>query len=494
MRLSGISKSFDGTVVLKNMDLEVIPGETLILLGENGAGKSTLKNIMCGLLPSDGGSIEFDGVAQADWSDTKAKELGLAAIHQELSLFPNLSVAENVNITALGNGRGYVSPKQLVKRTDAMFRELLEIDLDTSKLVSELPLGQRQLVEIVKAIRTASSVLVLDEPTTSLSIQERQQLFAVMRRLRDSGYALVHVTHFLEEIEAVGDRVAVMRDGELVSLKDKNELSIHEIEQLMVGRELASVSRPGSKSHEKSPVVLDVSNLGDDSLLHDISFSVRAGEVVGIAGLSGAGRSELMQAIVGLRPAAGSVTVCGEPFTRRSVSAGIERGIVLVSEDRRAEQAFLERTVRENLTSPMLSRVSNRFGWMKITSEKTLAQQLISRFGVKTESSSADFGSMSGGNQQKAILGRWLSLNPKVCLLDEPTKGIDVGAKADVQGTIFDLAAEGMGLVVVSSDLPELFQVSDRILVMKGGTFTAELDRSEFDATTILRAASIGKA
>lgn len=490
MRLRGISKSFDGTTVLKKLDLEVNAGQTLILLGENGAGKSTLKNIMSGLLQSDGGLIEFKGVPQTEWNSRKAKEVGLAAIHQELSLFPNLSVAENVNITALGNGRGYVSRRRLEQRTDAMFRDLLEIDLDTSRLVSELPLGQRQLVEIVKAIRTASSVLVLDEPTTSLSIKERQHLFSVMRRLRDNGYALVHVTHFLEEIQEVGDRVAVMRDGELVALASKDELTVPEIEQLMVGRELAAVTRPMSAAHVDSPMVLEVSHLGDDSLLHDISFSVKAGEVVGMAGLSGAGRSELMQSIVGLRPARGVVRVCGDDFSHRTVSRGIDRGIVLVSEDRRAEQAFLGRTVRENLTSPKLSRVSSRLGWMSVGKEKRLTKDLISRFGVKTESSSAEFGTMSGGNQQKAVLARWLSLDPKVCLLDEPTKGIDVGAKADVQRTIFDLAANGMGVVVVSSDLPELFQVSDRILVMKGGTFTAELRSSDFDAAAILRAAS----
>ncbi|MET4781354.1 sugar ABC transporter ATP-binding protein [Glaciihabitans sp. UYNi722] len=494
MRLSGISKSFDGTTVLKSMDLDVVRGEILILLGENGAGKSTLKNIMCGLLAPDGGSIEFQGTVQTEWNPRKAKELGLAAIHQELSLFPNLSVAENVNMIGLGNGRGYVETKDLERRTNAMFQDLLEIGIDSSILVAELPLATRQLVEIVKAIRTASSVLVLDEPTTSLSIQERRQLFTAMRRLRDNGYALVHVTHFLEEIEAVGDRVAIMRDGELVALNTKNELTVPQIEQLMVGRELAAVSRPETPPHDGAPVVLDVSDLGDAALLHDINLSVRSGEVVGIAGLSGAGRSELMQALVGLRAAHGDVKLEGRRFNRRSVVAGVQRGIVLVSEDRRTEQAFLERTVLENLTASMLGRVSNKLGLMRLGKERQLVGELIKKFGVRTDSANAEFGSMSGGNQQKAILARWLSLSPKVCLLDEPTKGIDVGAKAEVQRTIFELASTGVGLLVVSSDLPELFHVSDRILVMKGGTITAELHRSEFDATTILRAASSEKA
>lgn len=494
LRLTGVSKSFDGTTVLKRLDLEVHRGETLILLGENGAGKSTLKNILCGLVASDGGEIEFNGVIESSWSSQRAKDLGLAAIHQELSLFPNLSVAENVNMLGLSQSRtGYVSMRQLVARTDELFRDLLDIELDSSQLVSDLPLGQRQLVEIVKAIQSASSVLVLDEPTTSLSISERQQLFRVMRRLRASGYALIHVTHFLEEVEEVGDRVAVMRDGEIVAFKHKGDLTIPEIEELMVGRELAAVHRERSSVDATAPVVLEVTDIRDGTMVNGVSLSVRKGEILGIAGLTGAGRSELMQSLVGLRPAEGSVVIAGKPFEDRSVLESRRRGMVLVSEDRRAEQAFLERTVRENLTSARLDSVSTRFGLMRTRKETALTNTLIKDFGVKTSGSEAPFGAMSGGNQQKGILARWLSLSPSVCLLDEPTKGIDVGAKAEVQRTIFELADDGVAVIVVSSDLPELFQVSDRILVMRGGKIAAELARDQFDPALILRAASSGR-
>jgi ABC-type sugar transport system ATPase subunit len=492
--LTGVSKSFDGTTVLKRLNLEVFRGETLILLGENGAGKSTLKNILCGLIPSDGGEIEFDGVVQEHWSSARAKEVGLAAIHQELSLFSNMTVAENVHMLSLGRGRsGLVSKKQLVARTNQLFRDLLEIEMDSSKLVSDLALGQRQLVEIVKAIQSASNVLVLDEPTTSLSISERRQLFQVMRRLRASGHALIHVTHFLEEVEEVGDRVAVMRDGEVVALRHKDDLTIPQIEQFMVGRELAMVHRERITVTEDSPVLLEATDLRDDVILNGVSLSVRAGEVLGIAGLNGAGRSELMQALVGLRPSSGTVQLKGERYENRSVKESRRRGMVLVSEDRRAEQAFLERTVRENLSSSSLDRVSNRVGVMRSRKEKAMSATLVKEFGVKTASTEADFGAMSGGNQQKAVLARWLGLEPRVCLLDEPTKGIDVGAKAEVQRTIFGLAEQGVAVVVVSSDLPELFQVSDRILVMRGGGIAAELPRDEFDPATILRAASSGR-
>lgn len=494
IRLRGVSKSFEGTAVLKELDLDVRRGETLVLLGENGAGKSTLKNILCGLISSDGGELEFDGAIEDNWSAKRAKVLGLAAIHQELSLFSNMSVAENVHILELGKGSGgFIRARALERDTNALFRDLLGMDIDSSQLVGDLPLGQRQLVEIVKAIRSASSVLVLDEPTTSLSMNERQNLFTVMRRLRDSGYALIHVTHFLREVEEVGNRVAVMRDGEIVALAEKGDLTVRQIEEAMVGRELAEVTRPtGLVDPATQRTVLEVKDLRDETLLTGISFSVRSGEIVGIAGLTGAGRSELMHSIIGLRECEGTVILDGIPFQKRSVISSKKRGLVLVSEDRREEQAFLERPVRENLTSAMLESISTRRGWLKPLSEKALAQKLISGFSVKTASAEADLGSMSGGNQQKAILARWLSLEPTVCLLDEPTKGIDVGAKAQVQEIIFALGSSGVGVVVVSSDLPELFQVADRILVMRRGSIAAEFARSEFDAAKILRAASGG--
>ncbi|UOR01359.1 sugar ABC transporter ATP-binding protein [Leucobacter allii] len=494
LRLEGISKSFTGTVVLKKLDLDVRAGETLILLGENGAGKSTLKNILSGLIPSDGGRIVFNGQVEEAWSTTRAKELGLAAIHQELSLFPNMTVAENVCVLELGQGGPFVSPRRLVRKVDRMFKDLLDMEFDSSQLVRDLPLGQRQLVEIVKAVGSASSVLVLDEPTTSLSIQERQQLFTVMRRLRASGFALIHVTHFLEEVEAVGDRVAVMRDGEVVAVRDSGDITVSEIEQFMVGRELAAVQRPERSQQIADDVVLSVAGLEDEALLQGIDLEVRAGEVVGLAGLTGAGRSELLCALVGLRESTGRVEIDGTAFENRSVEESRKRGMVLVSEDRRSEQAFLERTVRENLTAPFLRRVSNGFGWMRSKQERVLANTLIGDFDVKTASSEAEFGAMSGGNQQKAILARWLSLDPKVCLLDEPTKGIDVGAKAQVQRTIFELSDSGVGVVVASSDLPELFQLCDRILVMSNGAIATELTRDAFDPAVILRAASSGKA
>jgi ribose transport system ATP-binding protein len=494
LRLRGVSKSFDGTTVLKELDLDVKRGETVVLLGENGAGKSTLKNILCGLVKSDGGEIEFNGELERDWSAARAKELGLAAIHQELSLFSNMSVAENVHILELAKGSaGFIRTRRLEAKTDEMFRDLLDIEMDSSQLVSDLPLGQRQLVEIVKAIRSASSVLVLDEPTTSLSMEERQHLFKVMRRLRDSGYALIHVTHFLEEVEQVGNKVAIMRDGEIVAFAKSGELSVSRIEQHMVGRELGAVKReaPEGDGHDR-PVVLEVDKIRDNSILQGVSFSLRAGEILGIAGLTGAGRSELMQGIIGIRPVQGDVTLHGKPYMNRSVTDSKKRGLVLVSEDRREEQAFLERSVRENLTAPLLERVSTRLGWIRRQAERELATSMVKKFDVKTDGIESDLGSMSGGNQQKAILARWLGLDPTVCLLDEPTKGIDVGAKAQVQQIIFDLARRGVGVVVVSSDLPELFQVSDRILVMRQGRIAAELNQQDFNGPDVLRAASGG--
>ena len=492
MRLRGISKSFDGTTVFSGLDLDLRAGEVLVLLGENGAGKSTIKNILSGIVAPDAGTIEFDGQAEASWSQSRAAELGVAAIHQELSLFPNLSVAENVLIRELSRSSvGPVSRRRLVREAAALFRDLLGVDLDVTRPVESLSLGQRQVVEIVKAVRMASSVLILDEPTTSLSMHDREQLFRVIGRLRAEGFAIVHVTHFLDEVAAVGDRVAIMRDGAIVAQAAAGELSAAQIEQHMIGREVAAVARERANDRPaEGAVALEVAGLDDGERVRDVSFSVRRGEILGLAGLTGAGRTEVLHAIVGLRPALGDVAVAGVPYRARRLAESKRRGLVLVSEDRRLEQAFLQRPIAENVTAPWLSRVFRRGGWLDRRRERAFAGALVDEFDVRYDSLDSPIASLSGGNQQKVILARWISSDPEVVLLDEPTKGIDVGARAQIQERVFRLAARGAAIVVVSSDLPELMSLSDRILVMQRGRVTAAFAREEFDPAAILRAAS----
>ena len=497
LELKGVAKSFAGVPVLRDINLAVGRGETLVLLGENGAGKSTLKNILCGLLPPDAGTIALNGEVKTNWSAKEAKQSGVGAIAQELSLFPNLSVAENVFISELSTGRGgLVNRRRINEETVTIFEDLLEESIDPNALVDSLPLGKRQLVEIVKAVRRASSLLILDEPTTSLSIEERQRLFVVMNRLRGAGYGLIHVTHFLEEVAAVGDRVAIMRDGVIVTTAHKADLTPGQIEKDMAGKVLLAAD---SRLHLDPPrdevPILEVEGMRDDSLLTGVSFQVRAGEIVGLAGLTGAGRTETLLGIVGLREVSGTVTVEGQSFSDRSPAKALSKGLVLVSEDRRSEQAYLGRSVRENITSAGLEDLRTKFGpFLSLRREKAASVDLATQFDVRSASINVPMVTLSGGNQQKAILARWISRSPRICLLDEPTKGIDVGAKAEVHGLVADLVRSGVGVVLVSSDVEELFALSHRILVLKDGAVVDELVREDFDATRIVRSASTGRA
>lgn len=495
LQLQGVAKSFAGVPVLRDINLAVGRGETLVLLGENGAGKSTLKNILCGLLAPDAGTIALKGEVKATWSAKEAKQSGVGAIAQELSLFPNLSVAENVFISELSKGKGLVNRRRINEETVTIFEDLLDESVNPNALVDSLPLGKRQLVEIVKAVRRASSLLILDEPTTSLSIEERQRLFVVMNRLREAGYGLIHVTHFLEEVAAVGDRVAIMRDGVIVTTAHKADLTPGQIEQDMAGKTLLAVDdRLHLDPPSDGPPLLEVETLRDDSLLTGVSFEVRAGEIVGLAGLTGAGRTETLLGIVGLREVSGTVTVKGKRFSNRSPAKALGKGLVLVSEDRRSEQAYLGRSVRENITSAGLKDLRTRFGpFLSLRREKAASAELAGRFDVRSASINVPMVTLSGGNQQKAILARWISRSPQICLLDEPTKGIDVGAKAEVHGLVADLVRAGVGVVLVSSDVEELFALSHRILVLKDGAVVDELLREDFDATRIVRSASTGR-
>ncbi len=483
--------------MLTDINLFVARGETLVLLGENGAGKSTLKNILCGLLEPDSGQIALSGEVRKEWDARAARDAGVGAIAQELSLFPNLSVAENVFITELSSSRwGLLNRRRINEETKAAFHDLLDEDIDPEALVGTLPLGKRQLVEIVKAVQRASTLLILDEPTTSLSIEERQRLFTVMRRLRDSGFGLIHVTHFLDEVKAVGDRVAIMRDGVIVTTASPDELTPGQIERDMAGSVLIAVEHELNLAPPAdAPPVLEVEDLRDETLLDGVSFSIRPGEVVGLAGLTGAGRTETVLGIIGLRPVTGRVLLDGQEFTGRSPKKSLEIGMVLVSEDRRSEQAFLGRSVKENLTAVSLGHLTS--GLMRLLSlrkERSEARELAATFDVRSSSIDVPMVTLSGGNQQKVVLARWFSQHPRVVLLDEPTKGVDVGAKAEVHRLIADLTSKGVAVVLVSSDLSELFALSHRILVLHSGRVVDEQVRGQFDATRIVKAASSGHA
>jgi len=501
IRLEGIGKSYGGVWVLRGATLSVAPGEVVALVGENGAGKTTLKNVVCGLVAPNEGAIIFRGRRYRGLSTNEARILGIAAIHQELSLFPNLTVAENIHIDALPTRFGIVDMKSALREAQRFISEILGSEINPREQVGRLSLGERQLVEIAKALNRASTMLILDEPTTSLSIPERKRLFEVVARLRERGYALIYITHFLEEVYELADRVIVLRDGQIVGRGTPSAIGPRQLENLMVGRELAEAHADLSSSYPSSTaasgsrkVVLRVRNLSDPALLRDVDFDVAVGEIVGLAGLVGSGRTEIAQSIFGIRNAVGQVEVDGSPFLNRTPALAKARGIAFVSEDRRADQAFPGRSIRENLTSTILNTLlAGPLGYLSPARQRGAALKLKEEYDVRYPSLEAPMVSLSGGNQQRSVIARWLAKRPVICALDEPTKGIDVGARADVHRLIARLAGEGMAVLLISSDLPELLALSHRVLVMHKGRLVGEIQRDGFDPMVVLRAMSTGR-
>ena len=501
IRVDGVGKSYSGVWVLKDASFHVARGEIVALMGENGAGKSTLKNILCGLASPDAGTIAFDGATYPRLTPQDARRLGIAAIHQELSLFPNLSVAENVHmgVGSLPTRLGLVDAAAMTRETRRLLTDFLET-VDPALPVDRLSLGERQLVEVAKALHRASSMLIFDEPTTSLSLPERRRLFDVVRGLRDRGYAIIYITHFMEEVYELADRIVVLRDGRLVGQGTPGEIDRQQLTNLMVGRELADLdtglARSGRSAArpDDAKVALRVRDLADGGLVRGVSFDLHVGEILGLAGLMGAGRSEVAEAIFGIGATEGRVEVRGAPFERRSPREAKARGIALVSEDRRAHQVFPGRSVRENLTTTILDRLRMLAGYLSPARQGRRAKALARDHGVRHPGLEAPMVALSGGNQQKCVIARWLATQPAIYIMDEPTKGIDVGAKADIHRLVARLAGQGMAVLLISSDLPELLALSHRIMVMHKGRIVGELDRARFDAATVVRMASAGQA
>jgi ABC-type sugar transport system ATPase subunit len=494
LRVAAVSKQFVGVSVLDDINFEVDRGEILMLVGMNGAGKSTLKNILSGLVAPDAGEVHFAGNTLSALSTSEADSLGIGTIHQELSLFENLSVAENIHLPHLPQRLGRVDRPQMAQQAREILHDRLGTRINPWLDVEELSLGERQMVEIAKAIHRSSSLLILDEPTTCLSLPERERLFGAVTRLRDQGYAIIYITHFMEEVYELGDRIAVLRDGRVVGTGTRDDIPQERLIRLMIGRDLSAMMAPPQPVPATAPVALEVAHLSDGAMVHDISFDLRAGEILGLAGLMGAGRSEIAEMLLGLRRGAGNITLHGQPFNSRSPCTAMERGLVLVSEDRRRDQAFLGRAVRENLTASVLQRLATGlFGYLSLDRERARAADAAATFSVHHPGLEAFMLALSGGNQQKTIIARWLQAGPQVCILDEPTKGVDIGARADVYGLIRERAATGVAFLLISSDLPELMGLAHRVIVLHKGRIAGELPRAEAEAHRILAMASTGR-
>lgn len=492
LRAVDITKTYAGVHALVGASFELRAGEAHALVGENGAGKSTLIKVITGAVQADGGRIELNGETITHHSPRLAKSLGIAAIYQQPALFPELTVAENIT-TGLEQGGLWrrIDWKERASRASELLAQVgANIDHDT--LASELSMPQQQLVEIARAVGADARVLIMDEPTASLSEREARNLFVVIDRLRSRGVGVIYISHRLEELPLIADRVTVLRDGRTIDTRPMREVSIPELIHLMVGRELSAVFP--KRAVEQGNVLLELRRLGCSSAgINDVTLSVRAGEIVGLAGLVGAGRTELARTIFGLTPAdRGEIFLRGEPVDIKSPAQAVRRGIAYLPEDRRRHGVIPEMAVSANITLASLDRLS-RFGAMDFGREKEIAVDYTRRFGIKTPAIFARVETLSGGNQQKVALSRWLATNPSVLILDEPTQGIDVGAKSEIHELMIELASRGMAILMISSELPEILGMSDRIAVMRGGTIVGILESAEATQQKVL-ALALGTA
>ncbi len=483
-----LARSFSGIRALTDASMEVQAGEIHALVGENGAGKSTLVNILTGALAPDAGRVVLDGAAVVTFTPQEARRLGIVAIHQHPALFPDLSVAENLAI-GLEDTRWWARVDWRQRRARA--RDLLasvgaRIDVDREAAALSLP--EQQLVEIARALGTRARVLLLDEPTASLTPQEVDRLFALLAGLKASGTAIVYISHRLEELPRLADRVTVLRDGRTVGTHPMSEVDHARLIKLMVGREVASVYPP--RDVRIGEPVLEVDRLTSTGAgIHDVSLTVRQGEIVGLAGLVGAGRTELARVLFGLEAIdSGTVRLGGRLLAPRSPAEAIAAGVAYLPEDRRRHGVILDLPVSANLTLATLSYVSHR-GLIDRSEESAVARRLVQALAIKTPSVDAPVRQLSGGNQQKVALGRWLVEPPRLLVLDEPTQGVDVGAKAEIHRLIGALARDGMAVLMISSELTEVLGMSDRIVVMREGTTTAAFTRDEATPERVMAAA-----
>ncbi len=483
----GISKQFASIEVLRDVDLDLVAGEIHALLGENGAGKSTFAKILAGVHRPSRGTLKLNGKTVDVTNPIVAQKLGITLIHQEPISFPDLSVAENLVLGRHdGPPLGRVHWAEMTSDANQLM-DLLGIKMDVTKPMRGLSIADQQMVEIARALASDSRLIIMDEPTAPLTPKEVDTLFGIARRLRDEGRTIVFITHRLEEVRALCDRVTVFRDGNKIATEEIASLSDTDIIRLMIGRPVKEyLHRSNSALGE---VALKVDHLSLPGFFQDISFEVRKGEIVGLGGLVGAGRTDVARAIFGIAPAqSGTVTINGNAVVIRDPSQAIGLGLAFVPEDRAVAGIFRTLSVEENITAAIPARIAPG-GFIRRAVERTLASDSVKRLRIRLASLRQPIGELSGGNQQKAILARWLLTDPGVLILDEPTRGIDIGVKAEFYDMIGELAASGRAILLISSELPELLALSNRILVMSEGRLTANLSRAEATQESVMRAA-----
>ncbi len=486
LKMSSVVKEFPGVKALDDAHLNIYPGRVMALLGENGAGKSTLMKVMTGIYEKDAGSIFYQGVQTTFKGPRDSRERGVSIIHQELNLIPGLTIAENIflgrePVSALGRidwRTMYANAQKLL--------DMLKVQFSPETVVGQLSIGEQQMVEIAKALSFSSNVIVMDEPTDALTERETESLFAVIRQLRAEGKGIVYISHRLKEILEICDDATVMRDGRFIAEAPVSELTEDRIIEMMVGRSLQEQyprldTPPGE-------VVLDGQNLIAPGV-NNVSLQLRAGEILGISGLMGAGRTELVKALYGANPiSSGTISISGKPVKLTTPAQGLQAGIVYISEDRKGDGLVLELGVRENMSLASLQQFSGAIG-IDRKKESAVVNDFIDRFNIKTPSAEQLIKNLSGGNQQKVAIAKGLMLNPKVLIVDEPTRGVDVGARKEIYQLMNEFKAKGMSIIMVSSDMPEVLGMSDRILVMHDGKITGEFAHAEATQEKLMRCA-----
>ncbi|WP_447652730.1 sugar ABC transporter ATP-binding protein [Microbacterium sufflavum] len=488
LELAGVQKAFGSVIALRSGTITVEPGSIHALVGENGAGKSTLVKIVAGLYQRDAGTFRLNG-ADVDFTSTaQSKAAGVAVIYQEPTLFPDLSVTENIFMGRQPLGRfGRIDRKGMRHEVERLFTRL-GVTIDPDRPAEGLSIADQQVIEIAKAVSLDAALLIMDEPTAALSGVEVERLFAIARSLRDEGRGLIFISHRFDEVFALCDTVTVMRDGAYIATSAVADTTVDELVRQMVGREVAELF-PKQEATIGEPL-LEVEGLTSPGLFHDISFTVRAGEIVGLAGLVGAGRSEVARAVFGVDGyREGTVRMTGRRIPPRRPVDAMRAGLALVPEDRRKQGLVIESGVGGNITLAIRRRLA-RLGLLTTAMENRAAREWASRLEVKTHALDTVAATLSGGNQQKVVLAKWLATQPRVLLIDEPTRGIDVGTKSEVHRLLSQLAGQGMGILMISSELPEVLGMADRVLVMREGRITAEIPRSEATSENVMFAAT----
>lgn len=489
--MKDIQKSFGSNRVLVGAGMELKTGEVHALMGENGAGKSTLMKILTGVYTKDSGQVLVDGKEVAYKSPTEAEKNGIVFIYQELNVLYDLTVEENLFLNKEIKGTfGICKTKEMQKKAKEAL-DNLGVEISPKAVMSTLSVGQQQMIEICKALMVDAKVIIMDEPTAALTEKETRTLFKVIKGLKEKGVAVVYISHRMEEIFEICDRITVMRDGEYIGTKNTSDTSMEELVRMMIGREIGE--RYPQRSSKIGDVVLETEGLGLDGVFDNVSFQVRAGEVVGFSGLMGAGRTEIMHSLFGNAPLQrGKIKIDGKEVKIKSPEDAIKLGIGFITEDRKIEGLMLDKSIRENISLTNLGPISKN-SVIKKGTEMKFSQKGIEDFNIKCFGAETLAGNLSGGNQQKVVLAKWILKNPKILILDEPTRGVDIGAKKEIYNVINELAKEGVAIIMVSSELPEVLGMSDRIVVVREGQITGIVNKEEANQENIMTLATGGK-